>query len=213
MPRPSNTAERRLQIAQALRKIMATQGYDRASIADIAGAAGLTPGLVHYHFKNKLEILLAVLDDLFARHMAALEHELSRANGDARRQISAFLDLHLATGQDADPEALACWVTLIGEALREPAVREAYECATSDLLARLVTIVREGVDSGVFRTSDPEAAAAALIATIQGYFVVAATARSQIPRSSAAPSARAMAQGLLRLDRPLPTRRRGKTNI
>jgi len=67
MARPSNTDERRLQIMGALVKVMAKRGYDGASVADIARAARLTPGLVHYHFKNKQEILLAALRDLVAR--------------------------------------------------------------------------------------------------------------------------------------------------
>jgi TetR/AcrR family transcriptional repressor of bet genes len=208
MPRPSNSAERRLQIARALRSIMASRGYDGASIADVAAAAGLTPGLVHYHFENKLEILLVVLDDLFAGHTAALEQALAQANGDASQKLAAFLDLHLATGRSADPQALACWITIIGEALREPAVRDAYERATIALLERLRAILREGVSAGVFHTSDPKAAAAALMAAIQGYFVLAATARSQIPRSTAAASVKAMARGLLHIDHPLPPRRR-----
>lgn len=208
MPRPSNSAERRLQIARALRKLLALHGYDGASIADVAAAAGLAPGLVHYHFKSKLEILLVVLDDLFAGHMAALEKELAHAGGDAARQLAAFLDLHLATGRNADPEALACWITLIGEALREPRVREAHERATTALLDRLRTILRDGVSAGVFHTSDPRAAAAALMAAIQGYFVLAATARSQIPRSTAAASVKAMARGLLHIEHPLPPRKK-----
>lgn len=208
MPRPSNSAERRLQIARALRSLMASRGYDGASIADVATAAGLAPGLVHYHFKNKLQILLVVVDELFTDHLLALEKELAHAGDDASRQLAAFIDLHLATGRSADPEALACWIAIIGEALREPSVREANERATAALLDRLRVIVRDGVSAGVFHTSDPRAAAAALMAAIQGYLVMAATARSQIPRSTAAPSVRAMARGLLRIDDPLPPRRR-----
>ena len=40
---------------------MADRGYERASVTAIAKAAGLTPGLVHYHFHNKKEILLALV--------------------------------------------------------------------------------------------------------------------------------------------------------
>ena len=47
MARPSNTEERRQQIVQGLLRVMAERGYERASIAEIARAAGLTPGLVH----------------------------------------------------------------------------------------------------------------------------------------------------------------------
>src|SRR3954470_3511156 len=82
MPRPSNTEERRAQITRALVKVMAKRGYDGASVADIARAARLTPGLVHYHFKSKRDILLAVLRDLVARHDAGLDARLAGAGGD-----------------------------------------------------------------------------------------------------------------------------------
>jgi TetR/AcrR family transcriptional repressor of bet genes len=50
-----------------------------------------------------------------------------------------------------------------------------------------------------------DAAASALVATIQGYFVLAATARSLIPKGSAASSTKKMAEGLLRPARPFPS--------
>src|SRR5260221_6015210 len=127
MPRPSNTEERQAQITGALMKVMAKRGYDGASIADIAKAAHLTPGLVHYHFKNKQQILLAALRRLVVRHDVNLEARLAQAGGEPIAEGAAFIDFHLGLGADADPEALACWVLLSGEALREPEVRVEIE--------------------------------------------------------------------------------------
>lgn len=121
MPRPSNTAERQAQITAALMKVMAKHGYDGASVSDIAKAARLAPGLVHYHFKSKQQILLAALCDLVARHDAGLESRLGKAEGNPAGEVAAFVDFHLGLGADADPEALACWILLSGEALQGPA--------------------------------------------------------------------------------------------
>jgi TetR/AcrR family transcriptional repressor of bet genes len=138
MARPSNTDERRLQIMGALVKVMARRGYDGASVADIARSARLTPGLVHYHFKNKQEILLAALRDLVARRDASLEARLGEAAGDAVAELTAFIDFHLGLGADADPEALACWILLSGEgcANRVRAVRERCEMAAREVIRR-----------------------------------------------------------------------------
>jgi len=203
MARPSNTDERRLQIMGALVKVMARRGYDGASVADIARAARLTPGLVHYHFKNKQEILLAALRDLVARRDASLEARLGAAGGDPVAELTAFIDFHLGLGADADPEALACWILLSGEALREPRVRVPFEDALQVRMARLADVIRRGVGQRVFACDRPDDAASALVALIQGYFVLAATARKTIPRGSAAASAKRMAEGLLRPSRPL----------
>jgi TetR/AcrR family transcriptional repressor of bet genes len=203
MPRPENTDERREQIARAFQKVMAKKGYDGAAIADVAKAAGLTPGLLHYHFKSKLEILLAVLEGLASRHRHALEAHLSAAGGDAAKELAAFIDFHLALGSAADPEVLACWITLSGEALRTPRVKKDFEKAVTSILERLAATIRSGVKAGVFDCQDPKAAASALFAAIQGYFVLSATARSAIPRGSAAASVKRMAHGLLRSALPL----------
>ena len=197
MSRPSNTRERRAQITRALIQVMARRGYDGASIAHIAEAAGLTPGLVHYHFKSKQEILLSALELLVERHEQRLERRLKSASGDPIRELEVFIDFHLGLGKDADPEALACWVLLGGEALREPRVGAALEEALEGMTARLADTIARGVTEGAFACEAPRAAASALIAVMQGYFVLAATARALIPRGSAAPSARQMAEGLL----------------
>ncbi len=197
MGRPSNTAERRSQIAAGLMKVMAKRGYDGASIAEIAAAARLTPGLVHYHFKDKREILLQALAELAARHDVRLAAALERAGGDARAQVNAFIDFHLGLGASSDPQALACWILLSGEALREPKVRVEYEKALAAGVARLTAAIQRGVDAKTFRCADVKAAGAALVAAIHGYFVLAATARALIPRGSAAGTTKKMAAGLL----------------
>jgi TetR/AcrR family transcriptional repressor of bet genes len=204
MPRPSNTDERRAQITGALMKVMAKRGYDGASVADIAKAARLTPGLVHYHFKSKQGILLAALRDLVTRHDANLGARLEGADGDPIAEAAAFIDFHLGLGSDADPEALACWILLSGEALREQKVRVEFARALETTTRRLADVIRRGVEQAVFSCESIDAAASALVATIQGYFVLAATARTLIPKGSAAASAKQMAEGLLRPVRPFP---------
>jgi TetR/AcrR family transcriptional repressor of bet genes len=179
-------------------KVMAKRGYDGASIADVAKAARLTPGLVHYHFKNKQEILLEALRRLVERHHAALEEHLGRAGGDPTREVAAFLDFHLGLGATADPEALACWILLSGEALRDTKVRVAFGSALEEIQQRLGKAIRRGVGSDDFECGSVDAAASALVALIQGYFVLAATSRELIPRGSAVGAALRMAEGLLR---------------
>ena len=203
MARPSNSAQRRGEITRALVKVMATRGYDGASVADIARAARLTPGLVHYHFENKQEVLLAALRDLAQRHEQHLERRLAGADGDPRAELVAFVDFHLGLGADADPEALACWILLSGEALRQPKVQAEYERTLAAAAARLETIVERGLERKLFRRGASKTVASALIATIQGYFVLAATARSLIPSGSAAAAVKSMADGLLDPASPL----------
>jgi TetR/AcrR family transcriptional regulator, transcriptional repressor of bet genes len=206
MARPSNTEERKAQITSALVKVMAKHGYAGASIADIAKSARLTPGLVHYHFKSKHEILLTVLSELVSSREARLEARLIAASGDPVAEVAAFIDVHLELGADADPDALACWILLSGEALRDRKVRRGFESALTRTAARLAATIARGRARGSFRCESDDAAASALLAAIQGYFVLAATARSIIPEGSAARAVKRMAEGLLGCPRGLVKR-------
>ncbi|AUX39688.1 hypothetical protein SOCE26_010830 [Sorangium cellulosum] len=198
MPRPSNTAERRAQIARALLKIMAERGYEGASVGAIAAAAHIAPGLVHYHFESKREILLAAVELLAQDYAGRIERQLAAAAGDPAAELRAFIDAHLRAGEGADPSALACWICVSGEALRDADVRRAFAGALEGAAQRLVAIARRGAREGVFSCArgDVDAAAAAIVATIQGYFVLAATARELIPPGTAADATWAMASGL-----------------
>jgi TetR/AcrR family transcriptional regulator, transcriptional repressor of bet genes len=206
MSRLPNTETRRAQIVDALASAMAKHGYDGASVADIARRARLAPGLVHYHFKHKLEILIELVRTLEAAHMAALDTALA-ATDDPGDQLVSFLDVHLGLGAHADARALACWVLATSEALRDKRVRVEIERVLRALTDRARAIIDRGVAGGVFACEDPAAAAAALVALIQGYFTVAASARDLIPSGSAAASALRMATGLLRPRRRLVANR------
>jgi TetR/AcrR family transcriptional repressor of bet genes len=211
MPRASNTDERRRQIARAFVKVMAHHGYDGASIAEVARRAKLAPGLVHYHFENKLEILLAAMREVLAEHAALLDAELRRAagaTGDPAAELAAFLDVHLGLGAHSNPDALAFWIQLGGEAQRQRKVRGELAAALTATAERLVEILRRGAARRVFRCPEPAAAAAALLALVEGYFSLATAARPLVPSGSAAGCAQRMAEGLLGCKLPAPRRPR-----
>lgn len=65
-------------IIYAAKKIMAEKGYEKASIKEIAKEAELTSGLIHYYFKNKEEILTAVLMDACNQHVIDIQNRQER---------------------------------------------------------------------------------------------------------------------------------------
>jgi len=193
MPRPSNTEERRQQIVAGLLKVMSERGYERASVSEIAKAAGLSPGLVHYHFSGKQEILLTLVEQLAAQARQRVATRLERVKGpDARARVDAFVEAFLATGGDAAPAAVASWVTISAEAIRQPEVRAIYEQVVRADLEHLTSLV-----AAVVGRRKAPALAAGLFAAVQGYFVLAASVPGLVPRGSAASTVKRMAAGLL----------------
>ena len=52
----------RARILDAAFTVLGRQGYENTSIKDIAEEAGVAQGLVHYHYKSKQQLVLAVLE-------------------------------------------------------------------------------------------------------------------------------------------------------
>lgn len=193
-----SSEERREQISQAFLHVLAEHGYAKASINKTAEQAGLSPGLIHYHFKNKQAILLDVLARLLSRQMAHLDELLKPAQS-AQDALNTLIDAFLAVGQSANPDAVAVWVTLSAEAIRQPEVSEAFQRAIDAIGDKIRAIIDRGVEHGEFSPGDdPADATGAIIALVQGYFSLAATHRDAIPAGSAAACARRMCAGLLR---------------
>jgi TetR/AcrR family transcriptional regulator, transcriptional repressor of bet genes len=57
---------RREQILRAAYTVAAREGLDGTTVLQVAAEAGLSPGLVMFHFKTKRQLLLALLDWLLA---------------------------------------------------------------------------------------------------------------------------------------------------
>lgn len=195
MPRPSNTAERRAEIVQGLLTVMATEGYAAASIVKIGAAAGLSPGLVHYHFESKQQVLVALVDHLVGVVDGRI-HARTGASDSAR--LRAFIDAHLALGEGADPRAVAAWSVIGAEAMRQPEVQAAYRDALGRSLERLVALVAPVLTANGQRagTRRPRLVAATILAAIEGAYRIAASAPGLLPDGFAAPMVGRMAEAL-----------------
>ncbi|NHZ82025.1 TetR family transcriptional regulator [Massilia sp. CCM 8695] len=188
MSRKPNSEQRRAQIVQALLDTMAEHGYDKATIVLIARRAGLTPGLLHYHFHSKADILLALVKALAA---AAQQRYLAFAQNavNADQRLNAYIDARLGLGEGADAGAVAAWVVIGAEAVRQPEVRAAYQHAIDTELALLRELLAASLAAQGRSTGNVHALAAALLAMMEGTFQLASAAQASMPIGYAAPMA------------------------
>jgi TetR/AcrR family transcriptional repressor of bet genes len=186
MPK-KNTRERRQQIARALLTVMAEHGFVRASVKKIAEEAGITPGLVHYHFENKQQILLQLVEDLGAGPIHVLDGIVDSEAPPIER-LRQIVELFLGTGDTADGELVSAWVVVSGESVRQPEVAEAFGVIIRRCRNAIAEVIRQARAAGELpeSSSTPEALATGLLATVQGYFTFAAADPELVPEHSAA---------------------------
>ena len=177
---------------------MANNGYDKASIQAIAKAAGLTPGLIHYHFKTKQEILVELINNLNGKAQARFQARLETANTPTDR-LNAYIDAALALGNGADETAVSAWVTISAEAIRQAEVRGVYQGIVTANLAQLNTLLTDCAKETRGKLDKPaiNALASMMLATIEGCYQLATTAEELMPRDFAAKTLKALIHSYL----------------
>jgi len=185
MARKSNTEQRRAEIVAGLLAAIGEHGYDKATIQTIATRAGLAPGLIHYHFKNKEEILLALVRSLAAVARGRYD-ALAASAATADDRLKACIDARLALGDGADPHAVAAWVVIGAEAVRQPQVRAVYREAVAAELALLEGLLRDYLGAHGKPPTGASRLAAALVALMEGAFQLASAAGDVMPQGYAA---------------------------
>ena len=73
------------EILQAATRLLAAKGYKEASMAELAKATGVAQGTIFYHYNNKEELFLSILEkfkeDIVAEFTQYLqEHHFSRSS-------------------------------------------------------------------------------------------------------------------------------------
>jgi len=194
MGRPSNAAQRRGQIIEATVRVMARTGFDGASIQAIAKEASLSAGLLHHHFGSKAQILHALPEHIEALVTARHEALAARRRG-AWGRLEAWIDAHLGTGEGADPEAVAAWLWLGAQALKDETLREHYQAVVQRRLASLEPLLDEVAKEQSVRI-DASALAVTIMATLEGYYQLAAST-GVVPPGSAAPQLRRLLRRIL----------------
>lgn len=116
----AKTPARRAEIVRAARDSFAERGYAKASLRDIAERAGIThAGLLH-HFRNKDELLAAVLAE---RDSAEWQQGLAQVTDLV--QLGPYLADLMRHHQKA-PELMRLWIELAAAASRPEHPAHAY---------------------------------------------------------------------------------------
>ena len=89
MPKIVDHAKRREEIALVACQVVASRGFEQATVARIARAAGYTTGMVAHYYESKQHIILAALRLILVRIEERLtrEREACFAGGHAGEQL------------------------------------------------------------------------------------------------------------------------------
>src|SRR5258708_31240597 len=160
VPMGEDSAKRR-QIVQGARSIFLAQGFDAASMNDIAKAAGVSKGTLYVYFDNKEQLFEAIVHEECLVH-AEGAFSLDASDRDVekilRRLGAAYIEFLCS------PEKASALRTVIAIADRMPEIGKVfYETGPSAGIAKLADYLRAQTQAGVLAVYDAEVAAAQVL--------------------------------------------------
>jgi AcrR family transcriptional regulator len=155
-PATEDSAKRR-QIVQGARAIFLAQGFDAASMSDIAREAGVSKGTLYVYFTNKEQLFEAIVKEECLRHAEGVftfdpsDHDVEAT---LTRLGLAYVDFICS------PEKASALRTVIAIADRMPEIgRIFYETGPAVGISRLADYLRAQTGAGVLAIDDFEVAA------------------------------------------------------
>ena len=166
--REQAAAEARSRILAAAADCIVRDGLAQVRMASIARTAGVSSGLLHYHFDTKELLFGEVLRYSHAVSAELNQHAMAGAGEGAAERLSSFLDRCLPSDEQRADEWLL-WQELALLCVRDAHLAKVGADLYEDLYTTVADIVREGLAAGVFHTSlEPRELAELAIALTDG---------------------------------------------
>lgn len=157
-PRRGTEAARADALIAAATRVFLRDGYGHASIDKVAYEAGVSTRTIYERFKNKGDLLAAVITRLVERDMESVLATAELERMDLRHAL--FTIGETITGRACDPDAAALFRIVATEAQRFPELAAKMRCSTKSRVDNAIAnYFRSQIRRGNLALSDPDRAA------------------------------------------------------
>ena len=125
-PPPSRKASRpvrRQQLIDATIVVLARKGYSALTVADVAKTAGLSVGIINFHFESKEKLLASCLTHLAEEYYRNWQSALATPGASVAEKLQMVI-LGDFNDKIFTPDKLAAWIAFWGETQGRPIYTE-----------------------------------------------------------------------------------------
>ncbi len=152
---PTSLSQRR--ILEAARKRFEASGYRRSTIADIARDAGVAVGTVYRYFDSKEEVFVAVIQQVNAGWLERAREALTKPGRPLERLLRLVQMSLEFTRENALLDAILRGDT---DMILAPLLQPLEEYMLKQNVEMIAEVVRDAIEAGELRETDPEKTAA-----------------------------------------------------
>lgn len=181
--RKSSKAARRQQIINATIATLAKRGLAQTTLTEVAAAAGISHGLVIFHFQSKDNLLAETLNFMSEEYRGNWQRAFDAAADDPASKIDALLRADFEPAI-CEPQKLVAWCAFWGEAQSRPFYYERNGGNDAAYIALLEQLCRELIADGGYQL-DATRAARVLRTTSEGTWLDLMSVRPAYNREEA----------------------------
>jgi TetR/AcrR family transcriptional repressor of bet genes len=167
--RKASKEVRQQQLIEATIDSLAKRGYAETTMADVADGAGLSRGIVNFHFESKEKLLIATLQYMYDEYSAHWRAALQKAGDDPARQLQVLVWADFDRSI-CNKRKLAAWLAFWGEAKSRPvyqALSSSRDAYYQQVFIDLCATLKESGGYGY----EPQVMALALSAMLEGLWL------------------------------------------
>ena len=163
----AETADSRAAILDAAKLLFMQEGFRGISMRQIAEAVGVTKAALYYHFKDKEELFVAIVEE-YLLAMSTMIDEVTNAGGDTRTQVAELVRRILT-----QPPEQRSIIRLASQELSNisPENRVRFlEMYHGRFINRITLLLQAGMARGELRPIDANIATWTLLGMMYPYF-------------------------------------------
>lgn len=146
---------RRELILDGAMQVFAERGYEAASMAEIARAAGITPAVIYDHFPSKAALQIELLESQTAELLSHVGAALEGASDDPTERMRVGVDAFFGFVE----EHRFTWRILFRDPPSDPEVAVVYLQLERQATAGIAAFIEMGAGDALARYPDPAQAA------------------------------------------------------
>ena len=167
-PFQSDAVETRTRILREARLAFTTRGYENTTNREISAGAGITAAAIYHYFPSKVDLFVAVYDDVQAKVYDAFDVAVAQ-HDTFLKKFDAIFDTMLELG-DEDPMLASFVVGVVTEAEHHPDLREALKQVSPRNQSFLASLCLQAQQRGELPEALPVQTAVDVIAGVIGGF-------------------------------------------
>lgn len=160
----------RLKLIEATIDSIAHSGFADTTLAKVSEGAGLSRGIVNFHFTSKDALLVETLTHLADEYTGFWKAAVEKAGSDPAARLSAIIDAEFHPTV-CNRKKIAVWYAFWGEARSRPTYLDVCERQDRELLETVQALCAELVAQGGYETVEAEDVATGLMALTDGLWL------------------------------------------